>query len=185
MEKGCVYIDVEELFKQTVEKEYPAIGSLIEVEHVKLDGKVFYLGSALIQNLDYNSSRVSVQFRRDFIKKGVYDGLEIPKEPGDYAVTEVNIGEWHFETRYFSRDGQLKGVYVNLNTPVEFYPFGIRYVDLEVDVCMWPDGKVETLDEEKLEKAMEEGLVSEKLVKVVKEKLAEIIRNLRAAKLRN
>ena len=29
---------------------------------------------------------------------------------------------------------------------------------------MWPSGMVEKLDEEKLEKAMEEGLVSKKLV---------------------
>ncbi len=108
----------------------------------------------------------------------MYDGLGIPKEPGDYAVTEVEIGEWHFKTEYFSRDGRLKGTYVNLNTPVELYPYGIRYVDLEVDVCMWPDGRVEKLDEEKLEKAMEEGLVSEKLVKLVRKKLVKIFEDL-------
>ncbi len=182
LEKGGAYRDAEELFKQTVEREYPTIGSLIEIEHVKLDGKVFHLGKALIQNLDHNGSTVSVQFRRDFTKKGMYDGLRIPKEPGDYALTEVKIGEWHFKTQYFSKDGQLKGTYVNLNTPVELYPYGICYVDLEVDVCMWPSGRVEKLDEEKLEKATEEGLISKKLVKVVGEKLVEIIENLHANK---
>lgn len=180
--KGHAYRDVEELFSQTVEKEYPTTGSLIEMEHVKLDGKVFHLGKALVQNFDYNGSTVSVRFRRDFMKKGVYDGLKIPKEPDDYAVTEANIGEWHFKTQYFSKDGQLKGTYVNLNTPVELYPYGIRYVDLEVDVCMWPSGKVEKLDEEKLERAIEEGLISEKLVKIVKKKLVEIIKSLKAGK---
>jgi Ribonuclease G/E len=178
LKKGYAYKDVEELLKQTVEKEYPTIGSLIEIEHVKLDGKVFHLGRALIQDIHHNSSTVSVRLRRNFMKKGVYDGLKTPKEPDDYAVTEVKIGEWHFKTQYFSKHGQLKGTYVNLNTPVELYPYGIRYVDLEVDVCIWPNGRVEKLDEEKLEKAMEEGLVSEKLVKIVKEKLAEITKNL-------
>lgn len=178
--KGYAYKDVEELFKQSVENEYPTIGSLIEIEHMKLNGKVFHLGKGLIQNLDHNGSAVSVRFRRDFMKKGMYDGLEIPKEPSDYAVTEVKTGEWHFKTQYFSKHGQLKGTYVNLNTPVELYPYGIRYVDLEVDVCMWPGGRVEKLDEEKLEKAMDEGFISEKLVKTVKEKLVEIIKNLQA-----
>jgi len=182
LEKGHALRDVEELFKQTVEREYPTVGSLIEIEHVKLNGKVFHLGKALIQNLDYNGSTVSVRFRRDFMKKGVYDGLEIPKEPDDYAVTEVKIGEWYFKTQYFSKHGQLRGTYVNLNTPVELYPYGIRYVDLEVDVCMWPGGRVETLDEEKLKKAMDEGLVSEKLLKFVREKLVEIIGNIHADK---
>lgn len=180
--KSYTYKDVEELFKQTVEREYPTIESQIEIEHVKLNGKVLHLGKALIQNLDYNDSTVSVQLRRNFMKKGVYDGLKIPKEPDDYAVTEVKIGEWHFETQYFSKHGQLKGTYVNLNTPVELYPYGIRYVDLEVDVCMWSNGKVETLDEQKLEKAIDEGLVSEKLVRIVREKLVEIIGNLHADK---
>jgi len=182
LEKGYAYKDAEELFKQTVEREYSTIGSQIEIEHEKLNGKVLHLGKALIQNLDYNDSTVSVQLRRNFMKKGVYDGLKIPKEPDDYAVTEVKIGEWHFKTQYFSKHGQLKGTYVNLNTPVELYPYGIRYVDLEVDVCMWPNGKVETLDEEKLEKAMEEELVSEKLLKIVRKKLVEIIGNLHADK---
>jgi len=180
LKKGHAYRDVEELFKQTVETEYPTTGSLIEMEHVKLNGMVFHLGKALVQNFDYNGSTVSVRFRRDFMKKGVYDGLKIPKEPDDYAVTEVKIAEWHFKTQYFSKDGQLKGTYVNLNTPVELYPYGIRYVDLEVDVCMWPSGRVEKLDEEKLEKAIEEGLISEKLVKIVKKKLVEIIKSLKA-----
>ncbi|MFQ6087108.1 MAG: DUF402 domain-containing protein [Candidatus Bathyarchaeia archaeon] len=182
LEKGYAYTDAEELLKQTVETEYPTIGSLIEIEHVKLNGKVFHLGKALIQNLDYNGSAVSVQFRRNFMTKGLYDGLKIPKEPDDYAVTVVKIGEWHFKTQYFSKEGQLKGTYVNLNTPVELYPYGIRYVDLEVDVCMWPNGRVEKLDEEKLEKAVDEGLISEKLAKIVREKLVEVIQNLHADK---
>jgi Ribonuclease G/E len=180
LKKGSTYKDVEELLKQTVEAEYPKVGSLIEIEHVKLNGKVFHLGKALIQNIDYNDSAVSMRFRRDFVKKGVYDGLKTPKEPGDHAITEVKIGEWHFKTQYFSKHGQLKGTYVNLNTPVELYPHGIRYVDLEIDVCMWPNGRVEKLDEEKLEKAMKEGLVSEKLVKIVREKLVEILKHLQA-----
>ncbi|MFQ6074455.1 MAG: DUF402 domain-containing protein, partial [Candidatus Bathyarchaeia archaeon] len=182
IKRGYAYEEVEKLFKQTVEKEYPTTGSLIEIEHVKLDGKALHLGKALIQSVDHNGSTVSFQLRRSFMTRGVYDGLEIPKEPEDYAVTEVKIGEWHFKTQYFSKNGKLKGTYVNLNTPVELYPYGIRYVDLEVDVCVWPDGRVEKLDEEELEKAVDEGLVSEKLVKIVKEKLSEIIENLHADK---
>jgi len=180
IKRNYTYKDFEELFKQTVESEYPTIGSQMEIEHVKLNGKVLHLGKALIQSLDYNDSKVSVQLHRNFMKRGVYDGLKIPKEPDDYAITDIKIGEWHFKTQYFSKHGQLKGTYVNLNTPVELYPYGIRYVDLDVDVCMWPSGKVETLDEEKLKEAIEEGLISEKLVKTFRQKLVEIIGNLHA-----
>lgn len=71
-------------------------------------------------------------------------------------------------TRYFSRGGRFKGAYVNLNTPVELYPSKVRYVDLEVDICVWPGGEVRVLDEELLERAAAEGVVSDGLVEVVR-----------------
>jgi Ribonuclease G/E len=180
LKKGCSHSDVKELFEQTVEREYPTVGSLIEIEHVKLDGNVFRLGKALVQNVEYKGSNVSfLRVRRDFRVKGIYDGLKVSKEPGDYAVTQLGIEKWHTKTQYFSKNGRLKGIYVNLNTPVEIYSYGVRYVDLEVDVCMWPDGRVEVLDEGKLEKALAEGLVGERLVEIVREKAKEIVKHLK------
>jgi len=173
LEKGYSRKEVEDLFKQTVKAEFPVVDSVIGMEHVKLDGKVFHLGEALVEAFDRD--QLLLRLSRVFERKGVYDGLETPKEPGDRAVTEAKVGEWHFETQYFSRDGKYKGTYVNLNTPIELYPYVIRYVDLEVDVCVWPNGMVRKLDEEKLENAAEEGLVTEKLVKIVREKLQELI----------
>jgi len=176
LEKKAPPEDVEELFTQTIEIEYPSVGSTIGIEHVKLDGKVFHLGEATVEAMNENDS--SIRFSRVFRREGTYDGLKTPKEPGDYAITEARIGEWFLQTRYFSKDRRYKGTYINLNTPVELYPHGIRYVDLEVDVCMWPDGRVEKLDEEKLEKAASDGLVTKKLVRVVEEKTRELLKSL-------
>jgi len=175
LEKGYSEGDVKDLFEQTVELEYPTVGSLIDVEHVKLDGKVFHLGKALVEDFHYGES--AIRFRRNFWREGVYDGLGTRKEAGDYAVTEAEIGEWHFTTRYFSKDGRSKGTYINLNTPIELYPQSIRYVDLEVDVCVRPDGDIKKLDEEELEKALNEGLVTEKLFKIVKEKTERLVKD--------
>ena len=69
-------------------------------------------------------------------------------------------------------------MYINLNTPIELYPYGIRYVDLEVDVCVWPNGRVKKLDEKKLKEAATEGIITPKLVRIVKEKLREIMKDL-------
>ncbi|KPV65234.1 MAG: RNA-binding protein AU-1 [Candidatus Bathyarchaeota archaeon BA1] len=176
LEKGYSRGEVEELFQQTIEAEYPTIGTTIQIEHVKLNGRVFHLGKALVEDYDHDQSMI--RFSRVFKREGTYNGLKTRKEPGDQAITEARIGDWHFKTKYFSRDGQYKGTYINLNTPIELYPYGIRYLDLEVDICIWPDGGVKTLDEEKLEKAVLEGLVTEKLVRIVKEKLQEIIKGL-------
>jgi len=174
LEKGYPEGDVKDLFKQTVELEYPTVGSLIDIEHKKLNGKVFHLGKAFVEDFDYGKS--AIRFRRNFRREGIYDGLGTRKEAGDYAITEAEIGDWHFKTQYFSKDGQSKGTYINLNTPIELYPHSIRYVDLEVDVCIRPDGGIEKLDEEKLESALDEGLVTEKLVKIVKEKTERLVK---------
>jgi len=176
LEEGKSYKEVEALFQETIQKEYPEVGSTIEIKHVKLDGRVFHLGEALIESFDNNNS--VIEFSRVFMSEGVYDGLKTRKEPGDIAITEARVGEWYFKTRYFSKDGKSKGTYVNLNTPLELYPYGIRYIDLEIDVCIWPDGKIEILDEEKFEDAMREGLVTQKLSEIVKEKLQELLKNL-------
>jgi len=178
LEKGGFHADIDEVFRQTVEQEYPDNGSWIKIEHVKLDGKVLHLGPALIEVFDPSES--FIRFHRVFRREGVYDGLETRKEPDDYAVTEAKLGEWHFKTQYFSKDGKLKGTYINLNTPIELYPYGIRYVDLEVDVCVWPDGRIETLDEEKLNEALRRGIVTHKIIEIAKEKLQKIIHDVSA-----
>jgi len=173
LEKGYAQVEVNDLFWQTVEREFPNVGSWLKVEHVKLDGKVFYLGPALVEAFDQEIGLI--RFRRIFRRPGVYDGLKVSKQPDDYAITEAKLGEWHLKTQYFSKEGQIKGTYINLNTPIELYPYAIRYVDLEADVCVWPDGRVETLDMAKLEAALAKGLITEKLVGFVKGKISEIV----------
>jgi hypothetical protein len=176
LEKGGSREEVEKLLKQTIRAKYPIVGSLIEIEHVKLHGKVLNLGKAVIES--FNHPKSLIRFRRVFKKKGIYDGLKTEKAPGDYAVTEAKIGEWHFKTQYFAKDGRYKGTYINLNTPIELYPHGIRYVDLEVDVCVWPNGRVKKLDEKKLKEATAEGIVPPRSARIVKEKLQEIMKEL-------
>ncbi len=177
LEKGAAEEEVRGLLLQTVEAEYPGVGSLIEVEHVKLDGRVFHLGLARVEAFDGDPPLL--RLRRIFEGRGTYDGLGTPKEPGDYAVTEVRVGGWHYRTRYFSADGRYKGMYVNVNTPVELYSRGIRYVDLEVDLCVWPDGRVKRLEEERLEEAVAGGVITERLGETVRKQTRGLMRTLR------
>ncbi|MGQ9565842.1 MAG: DUF402 domain-containing protein [Candidatus Bathyarchaeales archaeon] len=170
LKKGKAEDEVKALFKQMVEAEFPFTGATIGIEHVKVSGLVFYLGKASVELLDDNV----VCLRRIFTKEGIYDGLGVKKEVGDVAVTRAKLGEWYFQTKYFSKDGEYKGAYVNLNTPIELYPHCIRYVDLEVDLCVSPDGAIKIVDEAKLEKAVNKGYVSEKLAKTVQQKMREV-----------
>jgi len=170
LEKGHNRSEVEELFKQQIMYEFPEAGSLVDVEHVKLSGLVLHLGQATIESIDNGQ----IKYSRTMRSNGFYDGLGVKKEAEDKAVSETKTGEWCITTRYFSKDGEWKGTYINLNTPVEVYPKTIRYVDLEVDVCIQPDGTVKVLDMEKLEKALENGFISKSLFEIVKEKVKKI-----------
>ena len=171
LDKGQDIMEVEELFKKQVATEFPEIGSILDVMHVKPSGKVLHLGQATIESLGNGQIRYSRTIRTS----GIYDGLDVAKEAGDKAISETKIGEWWITTKYFSEGGELKGTYINLNTPVEVYPKAIRYVDLEVDVCISPNGAVKVLDMDKLEKALEKGIISQKIFETIKGKVEEIL----------
>jgi len=173
LENGQNSNEVAESFKKQILHEFPEEGSMVDVEHVKLSGLVFHLGQATIKGLDDSLMKYSRIMRRD----GFYDGLGIKKEAGDKAVSETEKGEWCITTKYFSKNGEFKGTYINLNTPVEVYPRAIRYVDLEVDVCIHPDGTVKVLDMDKLEKALEKGIISKRLFDTIRGKVKEITKN--------
>lgn len=159
--------EVEELLRRTLTPYFPYEGSCIGIEHVKLSGAVLSLGKAVIEAYDEESQ---IRYTREMRSGGVYDGLGTEKEAGDLAVTEAKLGEYYTVTRYFSKGGRFKGAYINLNTPVELYPSKIRYVDLEVDICIWPRGEIKVIDEEMLERASSESIITNKLLEVVREK---------------
>ena len=52
--------------------------------------------------------------------------------------------------RYFTREGKTIGEYYNINTPVELYPYGARYLDLEIDVVHRAGESPGIIDREKL-----------------------------------
>lgn len=164
--------EVEELLRRTIEPYLPFEGSEIGIEHVKLSGFVISLGRAVIAAYDEESM---IRYTREIKGGCVYDGLGVEKEAGDRAVTEAKLGEYYTITRYYSKGGRFKGAYINLNTPIELYPSRIRYVDLEVDICIWPGGDVKVIDEEIFERAASRGIITEKLFEVIREKTKELL----------
>eukprot|EP00697_Spironema_sp_BW2_P014493 gnl/Spiro4/4938_TR2462_c0_g1_i1.p1 gnl/Spiro4/4938_TR2462_c0_g1~~gnl/Spiro4/4938_TR2462_c0_g1_i1.p1 ORF type:complete len:524 (+),score=148.73 gnl/Spiro4/4938_TR2462_c0_g1_i1:264-1835(+) len=85
--------------------------------------------------------------RREIRGTGTYDGLDVPKENGDYDIVSLKNNSWLLFHRYFNADGKLKGVYVNLSLPVVVRPAGAEWVDLELDVIAWPDGFAQPIDQ--------------------------------------
>ena len=55
---------------------------------------------------------------------------------------------WYNVMRCERRDGALDHWYCNVTTPALFDGEQVSYIDLDLDVRVWPDGRVEVLDEE-------------------------------------
>jgi hypothetical protein len=132
------------------------VGKPISIFHVKLDGTPIQLKGRIKEVKDPEELRIERRFKGG----GTYDGLGLAKEEGDWGVMEVREEDWIVHSYYFSQEGRLKGEIYNINTPVEFYDGSLRYIDLEIDVVRYPDGKVKITDEEELKRKVEQGVIS-------------------------
>jgi probable ribonuclease FAU-1 len=131
---------------------------LVRLEHIRPSGKAMRPREGVLVSSDPGG----FVFRRSFAK-GRYDGLDLPIQEGDYGLTETREGAWSVKHSYYTRDHELIGHYYNINTPVELYPYGARYLDLEVDVVHRAGEKPFMIDGEKLALVCRTGCISEEL----------------------
>ncbi|MFB6070974.1 MAG: DUF402 domain-containing protein [Halanaeroarchaeum sp.] len=136
----------------------PVEGDAVAIDHGKPDGRTVRLGRGEVVDRDVERGRITVE--RQMTAGGSYDALDVPRETGDVATTRFSEGRWWYPTVYRDADGEVKGTYVNVSTPVEVFPDAVRYVDLHVDVIERSDGTVEVVDETELADAVEAGHVS-------------------------
>ena len=138
----------------------PVTGDRVAIDHGKPDGRRIVLGRAEVTDRDADGT---LTLRREMTAGGTYDALGVDRAAGDVAITKVREGRWWYPTVYRGDDGERKGTYVNVCTPVECFPDAVRYVDLHVDVVKGPDGEVRRVDDDELDEAVAAGQVSEAL----------------------
>jgi hypothetical protein len=131
---------------------------MVRLEHIRPSGQMARFREGML----IESSEDRIVFKRSF-SEGRYDGLDIPIRHGDYGLTELQEGSWVVRHSYFNRDGAPIGEYFNINTPVELYPFGARYLDLEVDVIRRAGEAPFMVDREKLALLAQNGVISSAL----------------------
>lgn len=149
---------------------------LITIYHETLSGKIITI-KGKIEKID----KKMMTLKRNFKEGGKYDGLNEKIESGDYAITYIALKKPIVIHSYFSKDNTLKGIYVNINSPVEIYSRNaLWYLDLEVDVIK-KGNEVRIIDQDKLENSLNKGLISEDyfndtliLTQKVKDLLSEI-----------
>ena len=137
----------------------PHEGDRVAIGHGKPDGRCIDLGPAAVT--DCSDETVTVE--RELSGGGSYDALGVSKQAGDVATTKFREGRWWYPTVYRGADGERRGTYVNVCTPLEVFPEAVRYVDLHVDVVRHADGTVERVDDDELDAAVDAGHVGEAL----------------------
>jgi hypothetical protein len=138
----------------------PRAGDSVSIGHGKPDGRRITLGRGAVVEYDPSGT---ITVRREMSPGGTYDALGSDREAGDVAVTKFKEGRWWYATVYRDADGDRKGTYVNVCTPVEIFPDTVRYVDLHVDVVKHGDGTIERVDDDELDAAVADGEVPEAL----------------------
>jgi len=138
----------------------PMEGDSVRIDHGKPDGRLFSLGTGEVTRRDADGT---VVVEREMSGRGSYDALGVDQQAGDVAVTKLTEGKWWYPTVYRGEDGEKRGTYVNICTPVEVFPSAVRYVDLHVDVVKHADGRVERVDDDELDAAVAAGHVPEAL----------------------
>ncbi len=149
----------------------------VKLEHIKLSGKHVRPREGTL--MEIQGGRILV--RRSF-SRGRYEGLNLPIEEGDYGITAAQEGSWQVKHSYFSKGGRLKGEYYNINTPVELYPFGARYLDLEIDVVRRADGNPFIVDREDLAVLSKTGCISPALEKKALETAEDLLKEINEAR---
>jgi Ribonuclease G/E len=151
--------------------------SKVEILHIKPQGKIIKLTPGSIVEIN----KEKLVLKREMAGGGKYDGLNINKEEGDYDIMEVKPDEWIITHNYYSRNGVLRGKYININTPPEITYKGIKYIDLIVDIAILPSGEVKVLDLEEFSRLCSEGIIPS----CIKAKVNNIIKCLNSNTLLN
>lgn len=83
---------------------------------------------------------------------GVFDHDVSHSDLGDIAAGTISyeyywLDRWYNIFCFHEPDGTFRNYYCNINMPPVFDGGILDYVDLDIDVVVWPDGKYQVLDE--------------------------------------
>ncbi|MCE4607275.1 MAG: DUF402 domain-containing protein [Desulfurococcales archaeon] len=139
-------------------------GRIVGIRHIKPDGDFYNLSPGRVESVELKPNKQPViVLKRVFKTPGVLDGLNVEKRPGDYDVMRIDTSAWRIVHEYYTSSGDPLGIYVNINTPPEIEENSIKYVDLYVDAVLKPGKEPEILDQDQLDKAYQELLITKEL----------------------
>ncbi|MFX1482043.1 MAG: ribonuclease E/G [Promethearchaeota archaeon] len=180
---------IESKLDKIISRDLPRVDESINIEHVKLDGRNIVLARGRVTEVNSKGFVIRRQFKHTNRKlKLVQDPtetVEVINDEGDYALTQVVPGALTLVTEYYSRQDELRGTYVNINTGVEVYPSNgnspgrIRYIDLEIDVVKAPINEPpRIIDQHLLKRAVQRGFITADMANQSRSRAQAVFENL-------
>ncbi|MBA7688673.1 hypothetical protein ES703_97162 [subsurface metagenome] len=163
-------------FIEFIHEKYFQKDIYIPINHQKILFKVESLSPGKIIEKS-EKTPFELKVKRGFKSGGHYDGLNIPIEKGDYALVHFIEGEWSYKNEYFDRNDTFKGAYYNINTPIEIRPTEIHYLDLEIDVVEFNDGRKEVIDKELFNTLYEHQIISKETYERANQEISRILQD--------
>ena len=91
---------------------------------------------------------------------------------GTRSLETFFFDRWYNYFVFYEPSGGLRNYYINISMPPQVSEAAIDYVDLDIDIIVWPDRRVEVLDEKEFEEnAKTYGYPAEIFNKVLELKL--------------
>ena len=103
-------------------------------------------------------------------------------ERGDVFYEYYYFDRWYNVFQIYSARGELKGWYCNVTTPAQVADGVLTFVDLALDLWVYPDRRFLVLDQEEFDE-LEQGTYRPEDASAAKRALAELIDRARAGSL--
>jgi protein associated with RNAse G/E len=118
--------------------------SLWQIEAYKYDGQLHYRMPAYLRSDDGECLHFRAQLG-GFLDHRTRGWRRITLRPSDMFFWR---DRWYNVFRNYAADGRLRHYYCNIGLPPHIQDGVISFVDLDLDVEIQPDGRIEILDED-------------------------------------
>lgn len=143
---------------------------MITINSRKFDGSIRRSWNCALQQTNADL----LIFVGEFESEVIHPQLGVIR-PGTVSYEYYWLGRWYNVFRFHEPDGQLRNYYCNLNMPPSFENGVLDYVDLDIDVLVWPDYSIEVLDLDDYEKNAERYGYPEQVRKMAAKSLEEVL----------
>ena len=88
------------------------------------------------------------------------------------------LDRWYSIFRFHEPDGALRNYYCNINMPPTFSDGVLDYVDLDIDIVVWPDFRYDVLDRDDFERNTLKFGYTDDMLSRVDDNLAYLIKHI-------